>query len=149
VPTQANFAALFAEDAHLSRPIEDEMLRVEYPDPASTSGETILKDVRWGDTWDKFQRHYARKREELTELQGEMDEVVREMRGLEDEVVGDDGEMKRAVEKFEGEMEGFRNEVEAAERACAEEREAMEKEEREEGRRFRRKFDEFLSGLGE
>lgn len=154
VPTQASFAALFAEDAALSRPIEDQMLRIEYSDSSpssSPSGETTtIKDVRWGDTWEKFQRHYAQKREELAECQGEMEVVVREMRSLEDEIVAGDGEMKRAVEKFEGEMEGFRKQVEEVERAARDEAEAVEREEREKGRVFRKELEEFLrNALGE
>jgi hypothetical protein len=120
---------------------------VEFPE---ADGRTTVKEVRWGDTWAKFQRHYARKREELAGLQGEMDGVVGEMRALEEEVEVGDGEMQKVEGTHEDEMMGFKREAEAVERACREDVLRLEREEKEQSRQFRRKFDEFMKNvLGE
>jgi predicted nucleic acid-binding Zn-ribbon protein len=151
VPTQADFDALFAEDAKLSRPVEDEMLLVQFSDLGKDENrEFRTKQVRWGETWKKFQGHYVQQRDELADLRGEMDEVEMEMKMLEKEVVEGDEEMRRAEEKFQEEMGVFKEKMEEVEREYRVDVLKAEKEEKDEVREFRRKFDEFLkNALGE
>jgi hypothetical protein len=142
VPTQDSFDALFAADENLSRPLEDEMLRVQFP---QKDGSTLIKQVRFGDTWEKFQRHYAQKRAEMAKMKEAMQDLELEMRALKEEVVDGDEQMWDLVRIHEGEMLGFQGQMNEVEKEYEEDVKRAQDDEKKAVKDFKKKFDEFMA----
>jgi hypothetical protein len=142
VPTQDSFNALFAADENLSRPLEDEMLRVQFP---QKDGSTLVKEVRFGDTWKKFQRHYEQKRAEMAKMKEAMQNLELEMRALKEEVVDGDEEMRDLVRTHEREMLGFQGQMNEAEKEYEEDVKRAKDDEKKAVKEFQKKFDRFMA----
>lgn len=109
-PSKADFDSLFAQMGDLTKPLEDEMIDVEFKD--ATTGKSRFRQLRVGTTMDKFFERHTKKRAAVAEL-------AKEIRGVEAEIAA-------LVQQIEREKDGREKDKAETEAEMAELQEEME-----------------------
>lgn len=109
----------------LAKPLEDEMIDVEFKDPAT--GRSHFRQLRVGTTMDKFLERHTRKRAAVAEIAKEIREVEGEMAALVEKIK--DGKKVREKDNvaMEAEMAKLQQDMDGVEDMYKAEMKALKK----------------------
>lgn len=112
-PSKADFDKVFAQMEDLAKPLEDEMIDVEFRD--DETGESQFRQLRVGSTLDKFFERHARKRAAVAEIAKEVREVETEMESLIEKIQKEREVMAKNSAEVEAELAELQEEMDMVE----------------------------------
>lgn len=125
-PSKADFDKVFAQMEDLARPLEDEMINVQFEDAAT--GHKYLRQLRVGSTLDKFFERHTRKQTAVIAISNEIREVEKEILTLVDDIQKEKERMEKGSAEMESEMAELQKEVDEAEDQYKSEMKALKKQ---------------------
>lgn len=137
-PSKADFDKVFAQMEDLAKPLEDEMIDVEFKD--ATTGKSYFRQLRVGSTLDKFFERHTRKQAAVAAIAREIREIEEEMEALVKEIQGEKEKMERGSEDVEEEMAELQKEMEGVEDQFKAEMKALRRELRAQSDEVKRKI---------
>ena len=144
IPTQADIDAIKVQIEELDRPLEDDILKVQWHQP---NGVVTNKSERLGDIAGKLQQRIKRRNVQIRELEKEHRKVSKEIESLVTDVQGESEWSKEADDKFEAQMQALQNEIEQVEKSAKAELEKMKKEERAAAKELSDKINELWDSI--
>ncbi|KXT08479.1 hypothetical protein AC579_4422 [Pseudocercospora musae] len=141
VPTQEDFVKVNQEIDDLDRPVEDEIVQLEFEHKARSP---TIKNVRLGALRDNCIKRAQRKLAQITELEGRQKSIMDEISGIKGEIDGKSEASKKAAREYESHLAAFLKEIEQAEKQAGADRKKMKKEEADANRQVNRKIQELF-----
>ncbi|CZT24637.1 uncharacterized protein RCC_10362 [Ramularia collo-cygni] len=112
-PSKADFDNVFAQMNDLAKPLEDEMIDVEFRDAAT--GQSQFRQLRVGSTLDKFFERHTRKRGVVAEIASEVRQVEAEITKLVEQIQKEKEAMEKNSAEVEAEIAELRQDLEGVE----------------------------------
>lgn len=110
----------------LAKPLEDEMIDVEFRDAAT--GKSHVRQLRVGTTMDKFFERHTRKRAAVAEIASEVREVKAEITALVKQIIDESEGRKKDNAEMDAEMAELQQEIDGVEDQYKTEMKALRKE---------------------
>ncbi|KAF7189544.1 hypothetical protein HII31_09184 [Pseudocercospora fuligena] len=145
VPTQEDFVKLNQEIDDLDRPVEDEIVQLEFE---HKDRSPTIKNVRLGDLRDNCIKRAQKKYAQIKELEGRQKLIMEEISGIKDEIDGKSEASKKVAKEYESQLAAFQKEIEEVEKEATAERKKMKKEEADVNRQINRKIQELFDMVG-